>query len=144
MNLIKQSLYFSLFFLSACNPVSLSNIQWKEDMLQLELGLNDGLGLIVLQPRKESAKVDSASSIVKSLRFLCKEDSFFCEKSILVVSNTSLYGKINQTSCVHAMSEECRVLKRSWLAIYRPGDQLITTYPYDNARKKQWHMKKDK
>ena len=138
MILIKQSLYFSLLFLSACNSVSLSNIQWKEDMLELELGLDDGLGLIVLQPIR-SAKVDSASSVVKSLRFLCKEDSIFCGKSILVVSNTSLYGKINQNSCVHAMSKECKVLKRSWLAIYRPGDQSIITYPYDNARKKQWH-----
>jgi len=135
-------LYSIMLLLLSCSDCAskISSLHWEKGMLELEFVFDDGLGLAILQPKLKKVEY-SSKSIFKSINYICKKTELCKNYGVYVLSNPSLYGKMDSMNCRILQTAFCNELKKNWLAIYSSGSSQIITYPYVSSMRKVWSLK---
>ncbi len=130
------SILLLFFCLYGCTNTKENNVILEKNIIPLKVMLNDSLGLVILSPKGSKNLKYSNEEIKKSLCFFLMNNRQMATKSILLIKNFSLYGKIPNDSCSSKSKNKtnCDILKKNWLGIYNDS-KTITIFPYDERKK---------
>jgi len=134
------SILYLLFFLNGCNNIKKNNVLVDKNILPLKVAFNDSLGLVVLVPKETRSLEYSNKEIRESLCFFIKNNSQIAQKSLLLIKDFSLYGKVSDDSSSSKNSISCEILKKNWLGTYNDS-KTITIFPYDKNKREYLQCK---